>query len=248
MENYRSDTIGELSAALSKAQGNFQSIKRSRTVEVTGTTKQGRDYKYTYNYAPLDEILNATRPALAENGLAILQRTDETERGTVLETMLSHSSGEWISSFKVLGTFDDPQRFGGALTYYRRYEISAILGISSEEDDDGNGATGREAKQQPKQERHQPVKPEPTKANGNGKPVEQAKAPAPTNAGELLSLVNSRVLVTYDNEIHLRNAIRQELNDQKWDYPGASDRDGWVEAYRLAKTHADVKSSESVAA
>jgi hypothetical protein len=182
-----SEQINELAAALAVAQGKFQPIKRSKTVEVTGKTKDGRDFKYKYAYAPLDEILNATRPALSENGLALTQTTDEEDRGTMLKTMLVHSSGQWMASFKSLGRLEDPQKFGGALTYYRRYEISAILGISSEEDDDANGVVGNEVKRKTPERRPDvnpetgevtqlkqdsrstpPAKQEPAKPNGNG--------------------------------------------------------------------------------
>lgn len=146
-----SEQINELAAALAVAQGKFQPIKRSKNVEVSGTTKDGKPYRYKYAYAPLDEILNATRPALSENGLAIIQTTKEGDGGTILKTSLIHSSGQWYDSYKNLGKYDKPQEFGGALTYYRRYEISTVLGVSSEEDDDANGVTGNEAqyKQKP---------------------------------------------------------------------------------------------------
>lgn len=129
-QNNHSEQINELAAALAAAQGKFLPIKRSKTVEVVGKTRDGRDFKYKYAYAPLDEILNATRPALSENGLAIIQTTDEGAGGTVLKTSLIHSSGQWYDSYKYLGRFEDPQKFGGALTYYRRYEISTVLGVS----------------------------------------------------------------------------------------------------------------------
>lgn len=141
-----SEHIDKLAAALAAAQGKFQSIKKSKTVKVFGKTKDGRPFEYNYAYAPLDEILNATRPALSENGLAIIQTTDEGDYGTLLKTSLIHASGQWYNSYKILGQYEDPQKFGGALTYYRRYQVSTVLGISSEDDDDANGATDRDAK------------------------------------------------------------------------------------------------------
>lgn len=249
-----SEQINELAAALAAAQGSFQSIKRSKAVEVSGTTKDGKPYRYKYAYAPLDEILNATRPALSQNGLAIIQTTNEGDGRTLLKTSLIHASGQWVESYKDLGRFDKPQEFGGALTYYRRYQISAILGISSEEDDDANGVTGNET--QPKQKpASRPTVDQSTgevmpakKAQTNGtsaKPAEAtAKVPAPTNDQELLEMVNNRVLVTYGNVHHLRNAIRQELENSAWDWPAKGDRSGWGEAYAMAKRHADGKTTE----
>lgn len=246
--------IGQLAAALALAQGKFQPIKRSKAVKVFGKTKDGRPFEYNYAYAPLDEILNATRPALSENGLAVIQTTDEGEGGTLLKTMLIHASGQWVESYKNLGRFEDPQKFGGALTYYRRYQISAILGISSEEDDDANGVTGNETQAKQKAAPRPAVDQNtgevmPAKTNGNGKPAEATtKAPAPTNGEQLLKLVNNHTLVTYDNTHHLRNAIRLELHNNKWDFPKAEDRAGWEEAFKLAKKHADGKTTEKAPA
>lgn len=241
--------IGQLAAALALAQGKFQPIKRNKTVKVFGKTKDGRPFEYNYAYAPLDEILNATRPALSENGLAVIQTTDEGEGGTLLKTMLIHASGQWVESYKNLGRFEDPQKFGGALTYYRRYQISAILGISSEEDDDANGVTGNETQAKQKaaarpavdQSTGEVITKQPPKANGNGK----AKAEQPTTGEQLLTLVNNHVLVTYNDPYHLRNAIRLELHNNKWDFPAPADEEGWKEAYKLAKRHADSKTTEA---
>lgn len=250
-----SEQINELAAALATAQGKFQPIKKSKTVEVNGKTRDGRDFKYKYAYAPLDEILNATRPALSENGLAIIQTTDEGDYGTLLKTSLIHASGQWYNSYKILGRFEDPQKFGGALTYYRRYEISTVLGISSEEDDDANGVTGNEVqhKQKPANRSSvdadkevQPPKPAP-QANGvttNTKPTDKGKPP--TTGEELLALVNDRVLVTYDSVNHLRNAIRIISKNQKWNWPRPDDREAWGEAFKLAKQYAEAKTTEQL--
>lgn len=244
-----SEQINELAAALAAAQGKFQPIKRSKTVEVVGKTRDGRDFKYKYAYAPLDEILNATRPALSENGLAIIQTTNEGDNGTLLKTSLIHSSGQWYDSYKYLGRFEDPQKFGGALTYYRRYEISTVLGVSSEEDDAANGVTGNEAQYRQKpgklnvdQSTGEVIQPQ---TNGKAKAAEQPqKAKPPTNGEELLTLVNNHVLVVYGDVNHLRNAIRLELHNPKWGWPAPADREGWEEAFKLAKKHAEAKTSE----
>lgn len=237
-----SEQINELAAALAAAQGSFLPIKKSKNVEVSGTTKDGKPYRYKYAYAPLDEILNATRPALSANGLAIIQTTKEDSGGTLLETSLIHSSGQWYKSYKGLGRWDKPQEFGGSLTYYRRYEISTILGVSSEEDDDANGVTGNEA-----QYKQKPAKPNVDQSTGevispttNGKP----KAQPPTTGEELLTLVNAHVLVPYESVYHLRNAIRLELKNNKWDFPAPDNREAWEEGYKLAKKHAQAKTTE----
>jgi hypothetical protein len=59
-----------------------------------------------------------------------------------VETVLMHESGEWIKgTISLIPKADDPQSVGSALTYARRYSLSAILGVASEEDDDANAAT-----------------------------------------------------------------------------------------------------------
>lgn len=128
---------GALAAALAKAQSSFPVITRSRTVKVT--SKSGASY--TFKYAPLDTIFDAVRKPLAENGLAITQLID----GTDLVTMLLHSGGATISGRAPLPNHGTVQDLGSAITYLRRYALQAILGIASEEDDDGNHASGNRA-------------------------------------------------------------------------------------------------------
>lgn len=128
----KSESIAALTAALAKAQAAFQPIIRSSTVDFT--TAKGRTM---YKYAPLPEVLTACRTALSENGLAVIQLTRIDAERLILETILSHSSGEWIKGEMVVERQPQaPQATGSALTYARRYALSALLGIASEEDDD----------------------------------------------------------------------------------------------------------------
>ncbi len=128
----KSESIKEITTALCKAQMAFKPIKR--TERVGYDTTKGRKQ---YNYAPLNEVIEATKQALADNGLAVTQSTYLQGGNTILETLLSHSSGEWLSGELYVGKQDQPpQTEGSALTYKRRYGMSAILGVSSEEDDD----------------------------------------------------------------------------------------------------------------
>jgi len=137
----KSETIGELSKALGKAESEFPQIKRSQKVNFA--TAGGTRIKYSY--APLSEIFDAIRKPLAENGLAISQPMTIIDGKLIVETVLSHSSGEWISGQILIESQKlDPQSIGSALTYARRYSLSALLGIASEEDDDAEGAMNRE--------------------------------------------------------------------------------------------------------
>lgn len=134
-----SPTICELAKALSKAQG-----KMSHAI------KETTNVYFRSKYADLASVVDASRPALVDNGLSIVQYT----RGNVLYTMLLHSSGEWIRGHielkpmrqaKDKGWEDshDPQSYGSCITYARRYAMAAITGVATE-DDDGNAATGKQ--------------------------------------------------------------------------------------------------------
>lgn len=90
-------------------------------------------------YASLSAIVSKAKPFLTECELAVSQLTED-EGGVT--TILMHSSGEYLSSKLVLKAVkDDPQGHGSAITYARRYAYSSILGIVSDEDDDGNAST-----------------------------------------------------------------------------------------------------------
>lgn len=73
-----------------------------------------------------------------KNELAIWQGTRVENDKTFLITKLLHSSGEELVSEMLIPFTDDPQKFGSYLTYFKRYQITCILGISADEDDDGN--------------------------------------------------------------------------------------------------------------
>lgn len=132
MENEQntSPTLGALSAALSKAQGEFSHAK-----------KDAENPFFKSKYADLACVIDAARAALSKNGLAVIQTTRLTAGQLSLITTLSHSSGEWIKGeYPINPTKNDPQGMGSAMTYARRYAFSAITGIASE-DDDGNAAS-----------------------------------------------------------------------------------------------------------
>jgi len=130
--------LAELNAALAAAQGEFPSIPKTKEVEVK--TKTGGSY--SYSYAPLETILGAVRPTLTKYGLALAQIPEDIGNGPALRTELRHKGGGLISgSFPLLGAPDNMQALGSALTYIRRYAVVAILGIATEEDDDGRRAS-----------------------------------------------------------------------------------------------------------
>ncbi len=92
-------------------------------------------------YADLGACLDAVDDALLANGIAVYQETFLDDSGVTVETVLLHESGESIRCGKlhVPAAKQDPQGYGSALTYCRRYSLMAACGIAPE-DDDGNSA------------------------------------------------------------------------------------------------------------
>lgn len=118
---------------MSKALSSFQG-------EIKNPTNTADNPFYKSKYSPLHEILNEIRPVMAKYGLSVIQSPGGNGKDISITTMLLHSSGEWIKFSPLIITAEKttPQGAGSAITYGRRYTISALLGISSENDDDGN--------------------------------------------------------------------------------------------------------------
>lgn len=140
---WRSETTGLIASALSKAQAEIQNASKD---------KVNPHFKSTY--ADLASVWDACREPLAKNQLAVTQPFIIDPQGRILLiTELLHSSGEWISSvIPVMPERNTPQGVGSAITYMRRFALSALVGVAPAEkptvddvddDDDGNAASGR---------------------------------------------------------------------------------------------------------
>lgn len=131
----RSETLGKLSLALSKAQ--FQ---------IKGAKKDSINPHFKTAYANLESVWDACREPLSNNELSIIQTIGRDETGIIfITTLLTHSSGEWISSSipLLMGTRQDMQALGSAITYGRRYGLSSMIGVCPEEEDDGESLMER---------------------------------------------------------------------------------------------------------
>lgn len=127
----KSESIKELATALAKAQGEFQAVK-----------KDCENPFFKSSYADLASVVATVKPVMAKYGLSVCQLPSLGAKGPIVTTVLLHSSGEWLSSeLEVPAVKPDAQGIGSALTYGRRYALSAILGVASEDDDDGNRAS-----------------------------------------------------------------------------------------------------------
>jgi hypothetical protein len=125
----RSEQVTEIAAALAKAQGAIANATLNRI-----------NPHFKSRYADLAAVRDAVRGPLSDNGLALTQTTEIRDGALILVTTLHHSSGQWIASEYPLPAAGRPQEMGSALTYARRYTMSAMLGIAADEDDDANAA------------------------------------------------------------------------------------------------------------
>lgn len=163
-----SESIDAIAAALAKAQASMGHAVKDRT-----------NPHMRNKYATLVACIDAVRGPLSANGIALAQSgTYRPEDSTVVvTTMLLHSSGQWLAadtSFapSALATkgasATDAQSIGSAITYGKRYGLMAMVGISSEdEDDDGNAASGRQA----------PAREQPSTTTGRAPDAKAADAP-----------------------------------------------------------------------
>ena len=125
----KSESIAKISKALAQFQGEVKNPANTETNPF-----------FNSKYAPLSDILNAVRPLLSKYGLSVLQSPSGDGQNIAITTLIVHESGEWIESdpLTLKAEKATAQGAGSAITYARRYALSAMLGISSEDDNDGN--------------------------------------------------------------------------------------------------------------
>lgn len=130
----------EVTAAFIKAQRKFGPALKTST-----------NPHFRSRYADLSACVEAVIDALHDNGLAFSQVTHPCENGVIVETTLLHESGESMAFGKlhVPASKQDPQGYGSALTYARRYGLMTAFGLAPE-DDDGNAAVAATTKAAPK--------------------------------------------------------------------------------------------------
>lgn len=151
-ETLQSEKTSELVAALIQASARMRPAK-----------KDSENPFFHSKYADLTSITESSREALVANNLVVVQSTAVDAGQCVLVTTVHHSSGQWVRGFyPVTAIKSDPQSMGSAVTYARRYALSAILGIVTE-DDDGESAMGRRLSPTRIVQAvvHPPVRPEP---------------------------------------------------------------------------------------
>jgi hypothetical protein len=132
-----SETIGNISGALAKAQIELTNPEKSLVATIRSPFPREPDR--SFRYAPLSSGLDIVRKTLGRHEIAAIQSTSiDNDAGLLrLTTVLAHSSGEWISSEWPVCRISDigsAQRMGAALTYARRYGLFTLVGIAGEDD------------------------------------------------------------------------------------------------------------------
>ncbi len=143
----RSDSIKELAGALAKAQGEMPPLAKDATGQV-GQQKT--------RYASLDAVIDVISPVFAANGIAIVQFPISAGPRVGVETIITHTSGEWMSHEFMLPALETAQGFGSGLSYARRYALLAVSRIAPEDDD---GAAAMPARRQANQRQAAPRSP-----------------------------------------------------------------------------------------
>lgn len=183
-----SEQIDKIAPALVAAQRNMRAVNKTAT-----------NPHFKSKYVPLEEVMAAAREALHKQNIGIVQGTgDEDEAGFNLVTTLLHESGQWISD-RIRMPLDKStaQAAGSALTYAKRYGLSALLGIVADEDDDGNAATAAQV-----------ARPARAKA-------ETEKPKKPLKERTEVELIELRVWATNTNKPDLVEKINDELERRR---------------------------------
>lgn len=132
----KSELFKELPAALAKFQA-----------EVTNPKMTADNPHLKSKYAPLAEVFNTVRPILAKYGLSVLQDVYTEEDKAVIVTTIFHESGEWLESSPLClpagrllkdGRLElTAQTIGSAISYGKRYQLQAAMGVAADQDTDG---------------------------------------------------------------------------------------------------------------
>lgn len=145
----KTESIKHISEAMAKFQG-----------EVTQPKKDKTNPFFKSKYVPLENVVEVITDEAPKHGLSFFQSPCNDEHGRIgISTLVTHQSGEFIE-FEPLfmkAEKNNAQGSGALITYLRRYTLSSIFGITSDEDDDGN-ATSSPSRQTPQLANEQQLK------------------------------------------------------------------------------------------
>lgn len=184
-----SESIGKIAEALAEFQA-----------EVKDPARDKDNPYFKSKYVAIDGLLAAVRPILAKHGLSVIQSTGGNGQDISVTTEILHTSGEWIRTDALVlkAVKADPQGAGSAVTYGRRYSLSAALGVAWDDDDDGNAAST-------------PPKAEKPKAAPKAKTKEEPKAPRKVESLRAIAAAAKEIGVTNDD---IKEVMRRHYNKE----------------------------------
>ncbi len=117
--------------------------------EMTNAVKDAKNPFFKSKFADLNAVREAAEPPLAKHGISVLQPMVQKEGKSFVRTMLLHESGQFMASDTevVCAKQNDPQAYGSAVSYARRYGLQAFVSLGAD-DDDGEAGMGRAKPQQ----------------------------------------------------------------------------------------------------
>lgn len=147
-----SESIANIAAGLAKFHEQVQQPK-----------KEAENKFFKSNYVTLEGVIAAVEEGAKGTGLSFTQIPQSAEKAAGITLVITHTAGEFIEFDPFLLPLEKntPQAVGSALTYARRYTLSAAFGISSDVDDDGNAASGNNSDKKPYTKQKQQNKPAP---------------------------------------------------------------------------------------
>lgn len=222
----RSGTIGQLAAALSKAQKSYKPLKKEAT-----------NPYFNSKYADLASIIEATNDALCDNELSLTQWPSYGNARVCVKSLLLHTSGEFIEDDlhipipkiknKDTGEAldkDDPQTIAICVSYARRIAQQAILNVAGEIDDDGNSSSGKsqpppkaqpKVNQRPAEPKNTPrPKDEPVQKT-DGLPTKEEQTKINETVREWMQKVDKEKLGAYVRKIGENQDVKKIAKD-KW--------------------------------
>ena len=177
IEEYSSIEIRELAKAMLEVQK-----------QLTPAQKDGQNPYTNSRYATLGSVMETCGKILINHGIWVTQHPVPVEIGHLgLVTKLVHvESGQWQSSLMMMPlSKNDPQGYGSAITYARRYALSALVGIITESDDDAESACNRGNGKKPQQGKSQKAPSQFPKPANPPAPQNQPAAQSPINQNGL---------------------------------------------------------------
>jgi hypothetical protein len=229
-----SSSIGDLAAALAKAQAELVNPEKSLVGSIHPDGPAG--VERIFRYAPLSAGLDIVRKTLGQHDIAVVQTTavDNTAGFVNLTTVLAHASGEWIASDSPVCAISEtktPHRMGASLTYARRYALFTLVGIAGEDDLDAPDLIA------PTNVPAAPEKPEKGKSTrSNDSQATLRGAALPHNTTKINS---AKPVLGHEASAKLRDKLLAELNT----LASSDDAANW--AYRSLRDKNDLTESDA---